>query len=121
MSASLRTALHLAFDPKKGSPVIYANTILRTEQDQAAGEETDRAIRFLKAYTVFNVEQIDGLPARFLTPAGDAPANPDARIAEAEAFFAATGAHRPWREQRLLRPRSGPDHAPSLRSLPQRA
>ena len=33
------------------------------------GEESERDIPFLKGYTVFNVEQIDGLPAHFTAPA----------------------------------------------------
>jgi len=52
----------------------------------------DRTIPFLKAYTVFNVEQIDGLPAHYLARAEEAQANPDEQIAAAEAFVAATGA-----------------------------
>jgi antirestriction protein ArdC len=50
---------------EKGSPVVYANTINRTETDEATGDEAERAIPFLKAYTVFNVEQVEGLPAHF--------------------------------------------------------
>ena len=42
-------------------------------------------------YTVFNAEQVDGLPAHFYAIA--APTlDPVARIDRAEAFFAATGA-----------------------------
>ncbi len=47
-----------------GSLVVYADKIVRTEMDRATGEEAERAIPFLKGYTVFNVEQIDGLPER---------------------------------------------------------
>lgn len=76
---------------ERGSLVVYASTFSRTEADEATGEEQERAIPFLKGYTVFNAEQIDGLPARFLAPA--APClDPIERIAHAEAFFAATGA-----------------------------
>ncbi len=31
--------------------------------DEGTGEEAEREIPFLKGYTVFNVEQIEGLPA----------------------------------------------------------
>jgi antirestriction protein ArdC len=48
---------------EKGSLVVYANTFTRMEKD-ADGLETDREIPFLKGYTVFNVDQIDGLPER---------------------------------------------------------
>lgn len=77
---------------EKGSPVVYAGSIQKTESDEQTGEEVDRTIPFLKSYTVFNVEQIDGLPAHFLARATEAPVNPDERIERAEAFFTATGA-----------------------------
>lgn len=76
---------------EKGSLVVYANTIARTEQDEATGEDWEREIPFMKGYTVFNAEQVEGLPAHFYavqTPALD----PVQRIETAEAFFAATGA-----------------------------
>lgn len=76
---------------EKGSLVVYANTITRTETDEATGEDHERDIPFMKGYTVFNAEQVEGLPAHFY--ALQAPAlDPVARIARAEAFFAATGA-----------------------------
>ena len=52
-----------------GSLVVYASTFSRTETDGETGEESERDIPFLKGYTVFNVEQIDGLPAHFPAPA----------------------------------------------------
>lgn len=76
---------------EKGSPVVYANSISRTETDEATGDATERSIPFLKAYTVFNVEQIERLPAHFYARA-ESTRNPDERIADAEAFFAATRA-----------------------------
>jgi antirestriction protein ArdC len=48
-----------------GSLVVYADKIIRTETDAATGEDAERAIPFMKGYTVFNVEQIDGLPEQF--------------------------------------------------------
>lgn len=75
---------------EKGSPVVYANRLIRSEEDDN-GDAVERAIPYLKAYTVFNVEQIDGLPERFHEPA-DATPNPDQRVAHAERFFAATHA-----------------------------
>jgi len=76
---------------EKGSPVVYANTLVKTDIDEQTGDETEQAIPFMKGYTVFNVEQIDGLPAHFYAPANDSP-NPDEPIEHAERFFAATGA-----------------------------
>jgi antirestriction protein ArdC len=76
---------------EKGALVVYANTINRTETDEATGEETEEVIPFMKGYTVFNAEQVEGLPAHFYAMA--APVlDPVARIVQAEAFFAATGA-----------------------------
>lgn len=76
---------------EKGSPVVYTNTTIKADTDAATGDEVERAIRFLKGYTVFNVAQIDGLPAHYHVPA--APRlDPPARIAHAESFFTATGA-----------------------------
>lgn len=72
-----------------GSLVVYADKFTRTEADDQ-GHETERQIAFMKGYTVFNVEQIDGLPAHFHARA--VPPQPVVRIEAAEAFFAGTGA-----------------------------
>jgi antirestriction protein ArdC len=69
----------------------YANTITRTDTDAETGEETEQAIPFMKGYTVFNVEQIEGLPAHFTAPA-ETVIDPVQGIAHAEEFFASTGA-----------------------------
>lgn len=76
---------------EKGALVVYANTITKTEQDEATGEDVDREIPFMKGYTVFNAEQVEGLPAHFYA-LQDAPLDGVARISHAEAFVAATGA-----------------------------
>ncbi|MDR3522633.1 MAG: hypothetical protein P4L66_00865 [Acetobacteraceae bacterium] len=51
-----------------GSLVVFANRIQRTGTD-ANGNEVERDFPFLKGYTVFNVEQIDGLPPHYTAPA----------------------------------------------------
>jgi len=76
---------------EKGSPVVYANTLTRTETDEKTGEEIDQTIPFMKGYTVFNIEQIEGLPAHYYAPA-KSQLNPDQRIDAADAFFTDTGA-----------------------------
>lgn len=76
---------------EKGSPVVYANAITKAETDESTGDDIERTIPFLKAYTVFNVEQIEDLPGHFYARAEPAR-NPDERIADAERFFAATRA-----------------------------
>ena len=74
-----------------GSLVVYADKIIRTETTDS-GEEAEHAIPFMKGYTVFNVEQIDGLPEHYY---GKPESITDSvqRIAHAEVFFAATGAN----------------------------
>jgi len=76
---------------EKGSPVVYANSITRNETDTDSGVDVARDIHFLKGYTVFNVEQIEGLPAQYTAP-GSPRLDVSARIARAERFFGATGA-----------------------------
>jgi len=75
---------------EKGSLVVYANSITKTEHDDTTGEDVEREIPFLKAYTAFNVEQIDGLPEIYHAKI-EPKFTPVERIAYAEAFFAATG------------------------------
>jgi len=76
---------------EKGSLVVFANSIKRTEKDDATGEESEREIPYMKGYTVFNVEQIDGLPEIYTAKA--APVlDPVTRIERAEQFFAAMNA-----------------------------
>jgi len=71
---------------EKGSLVVYANSITRTEHDDNTGEDIEREIPFLKGYTVFNVEQIDGLPEIYYAKA-ESLLTPVERIARAEEFF----------------------------------
>ena len=75
---------------EKGALVVYADTITRTELG-LEGDEASREIHFMKGYTVFNCEQIDGLPAHFYAKA-EPRGEPLQRIAQAEAFVAATRA-----------------------------
>jgi antirestriction protein ArdC len=73
-----------------GSLVVYANRITKTETNEA-GEDTEREIPFLKGYTCFNVEQIDGLPQHYYAkPENPLPASE--RIATVDGFIKATGA-----------------------------
>lgn len=71
---------------ERGATVVYYGDSSKTVRDETSGEDREQAFRFLKAYTVFNVAQIDGLPERFhIVPK---PALEVERIASAEAFFA---------------------------------
>jgi antirestriction protein ArdC len=71
---------------EKGSLVVYANSITRTEADEK-GEESEREIHYMKGYTVFNVEQIEGLPEIYYAKP-EITTTPVERIANAESFFA---------------------------------
>jgi antirestriction protein ArdC len=90
---TFKQALELKANVRKGehgSLVVYADKLIRTETDADTGEESEHAIPFMKGYTVFNVEQIDGLPEHYYgkpAPRGETVQ----RIADAEKFFAATG------------------------------
>lgn len=73
-----------------GSLVVYADRFKKTEKTDN-GDDVERSIPFLKAYTVFNVEQIDALPERF-HPKPQAPLPEELRHAAAETFTRNTGA-----------------------------
>src|SRR5262249_23472983 len=69
---------------------VRSERITRTETNDA-GEDVEREIPFMKGYSVFNVEQIEGLPAIYYAR----PENPlplSERIDRAEHFMTATGA-----------------------------
>jgi antirestriction protein ArdC len=76
---------------EKGSLVVFANSISRTERDEKTGEDTERDIPYMKGYTVFNVDQIDGLPETFYATAAPTR-DPIARIDHAETFLNSVGA-----------------------------
>nr|MCB7500913.1 ssDNA-binding domain-containing protein [Enterobacter roggenkampii] len=90
---TFRQALALGAHVRKGergAMVVYANQIIREEADEA-GQAVGQRIPFLKAYTVFNLDQIDGLPERYaLQP--QPTINPEVRNGAAEAYFRACGA-----------------------------
>lgn len=73
-----------------GSMVVYANTITKSEE-QDDGSAEQRKIPFMKGYTVFNVEQIEGLPEHFYAKV-EPMTDTAQRIEHADAFFGATGA-----------------------------
>ena len=73
-----------------GSMVVFASRFTKSDVD-GSGEESNREIPFLKAYTVFNVAQIDGLPDRYYAATTPVEERHE-RIARAEVFFANTRA-----------------------------
>jgi antirestriction protein ArdC len=92
---TFKQALELKAAVRKGehgSLVVYADKIVRAETNSETGEEAERTIPFMKGYTVFNVEQIEGLPEHYYArPAPRTAAVP--RIQRADDFFRACGAN----------------------------
>ena len=75
---------------EKGSLVVYTNTLSKTETNED-GEDVEQKIPFMRGYTVFNVEQVEGLPAHYYAQ----PLNPlsvEQRMEAADRFIKATGA-----------------------------
>jgi antirestriction protein ArdC len=75
-----------------GSLVVYADTFTKTETKADSGEEIEKTIPFMKAYTVFNVEQIDGLPAPYYAKPEKPVETVENRNERLERFFGNTGA-----------------------------
>jgi len=73
-----------------GTMVVYADRYTKAETDET-GTETTSTLRFMKAYTVFNVEQIEGLPQHYYATVHN-PLPLTARIAKAEGLIASTKA-----------------------------
>lgn len=73
-----------------GALVVYADRFTRIEADDQ-GEDVEREIPFMKGYTVFNVEQIEGLPDHY-TVKPEPKGEPMPLLEDAERFFAATSA-----------------------------
>lgn len=89
---SFRQAKSLGGQVRKGEKsvaIVYYGTSCKTAED-AHGDDSEKTIRFLKHYNVFNVAQIDGLPAHFYELAGkEREASPPA--SERQTFFDALG------------------------------
>ena len=75
-----------------GALVVFANALKKTETDEATGEDVEIEIPFMKGYTVFNADQIDGLPDRDHATATVPVLSDTERNVRLDAFFAATGA-----------------------------
>lgn len=87
---TFKQALELGGNVRKGeksSRVIKAGNI---EREGADGETA--SIFYMKAYSVFNAEQCDGLPPEFAAPLPATPLENERRMTECEEFFAGLGA-----------------------------
>jgi antirestriction protein ArdC len=75
---------------ERATPVVYWGTFKAQADDTDEGGEDGKARMFAKGYSVFNIEQIDGLPARFYD--APAPVSTADRIKVADAWAVASGA-----------------------------
>ncbi|RWD51642.1 MAG: DUF1738 domain-containing protein [Mesorhizobium sp.] len=73
---------------EKGSLVVKYGTFTPKERE----DDDERAIPYLKGYTVFNVQQIENLPGRFYRPVEELPATPAPHLETVETFVRNTGA-----------------------------
>lgn len=76
---------------EKGSPVVYAAGFTKTADGDPGTDAEREEVHFLKQYTVFNAEQVEGLPGRFYALA-EPPKDGMEPIGRAERFVAGTGA-----------------------------
>jgi len=92
---TFKQALGLSAAVRKGEKstmVVFYKTLSKIETN-AKGEDVARNIPLLRAYNVFNVEQIDGLPERFYNKPEPVEVTPRARlerVQRCEAYFAAS-------------------------------
>ena len=92
---TFKQALELGGNVRKGergTMVVYADSFVpKAEKERAAqsGDDPSR-VGFLKRYTVFNIDQCEGLPADLYDQAGPLPERET--IPHAEALIKATGA-----------------------------
>lgn len=77
---------------ERGTAIIYAERITKLEKSEGSdNEETERSFLLTRSYTVFNTDQIDGLPGKYSSK--PLPLlEPVELIGNAERFFGATGA-----------------------------
>jgi antirestriction protein ArdC len=90
---TFRQAMGLGGHVKKGEhgcSIVYASSFTKSDTDAKTGEETEKRIPFLKSYSVFNVEQTEGLPSQVYQVAEPKPLE-DA-LEDVEAFIERIGA-----------------------------
>jgi antirestriction protein ArdC len=88
-----KRAAELGGQVRKGArseSAFYVGTVTRTEERD--GEEIDRTIPFLKAYCVFNADEIEGLPGQYYFKPEAHPLADGERLPAADDWIARTGA-----------------------------
>ena len=74
---------------EKATIAIFYRNYTKEVEAPETGEKSDEARRVLKAYPVFNADQVEGLPERFHPAVAQDLVEPAGRQAELDAFFAA--------------------------------
>lgn len=74
---------------EKSTIAIFYKSYTKEVEAPDTGEKSDEARRVLKAYPVFNADQVEGLPERFHPVETLELVEPEGRKAELDAFFAA--------------------------------
>jgi antirestriction protein ArdC len=75
---------------ERGTRVYFVKQLqLRDEADET---DTARLVPMMREYTVFNIDQCDGLPVRALTPGEFKPRHRDQRDPTVDAFLSCSGA-----------------------------
>lgn len=75
-----------------GTKVYFVKRLAVRDESAGEGEDETRLIPMMREYTVFNVDQCDGLPDRVIAPKIKAARNPDVRDELADQFLASSGA-----------------------------
>ena len=77
---------------ESGTLAVFYKALSATDIDAVSGEETSSMRRVMRAYTVFNVDQIDNLPDRFAPVPVKTVVSDESHRADIDAFIAASGA-----------------------------
>src|SRR4051794_16834603 len=104
-SAGYRTPRYLTFKQaldlgghvrkgEHGTKVYFVKQLQVSDNDTAAGGDAadTRIVPMMREYTVFNLDQCEGLPARVMIPGDVKPRNRDERDATIDEFLACSGA-----------------------------
>jgi antirestriction protein ArdC len=91
---TFKQALEAGGNVRKGErgTKVYFVKRLQVREKGTDDETATRVVPMMREYTVFNVDQCDGLPARITSPGEFKPRNSDHRDATVDEFLADSGA-----------------------------
>ena len=90
---TFKQALELGGNVRRGEHGHTVFFVKRLQVQDKEGDDGDtKIVPMMKSYTVFNLDQCEGLPDRVLMPGEIKPRNPDARDATIDDFLACSGA-----------------------------